>query len=394
VRLDVVTIFPEYLAPLRLSLPGKAQDAGLLDVHIHDLRTWTHDRHRTVDDTPYGGGAGMGMKPEPWGEALDALVPEGEGTVLVVPTPSGEPFTQRLAAELSGADRLVIACGRYEGIDQRVLDHARGRMQVREISIGDYVLNGGEVAALVLTEAVVRLLPGFMGNPESLLEESHGESRLLEYPIYTKPATWRGHDVPPVLLSGDHARVAAWRHDQAVRRTAARRPDLLHPAQAVTVADLQRTEVRTATTGDAGEILSLQLACWVSEALANGTMDIPPLHDDLDAVVASLDRWTTFVLRSAGRLVGSVRGRMDDVGHEVWDVGRLMVAPDLRGRGLGRWLLEYAESAAPPGARRITLFTGARSQENLRLYRRAGYRPEAEQPDPGVVRMWKPIHAG
>jgi tRNA (guanine37-N1)-methyltransferase len=391
VRLDVVTIFPEYLAPLRLSLPGKAQDAGLLDVHVHDLRTWTHDRHRTVDDTPYGGGAGMVMKPEPWGEALDALVPEGDGAVLVVPTPSGEPFTQRLAAELSGADRLVIACGRYEGIDERVLDHARGRMHVREISIGDYVLNGGEVAALVVTEAVVRLLPGFMGNPESLLEESHGESRLLEYPTYTKPVTWRGHDVPPVLLSGDHARIAAWRHDQAVRRTAARRPDLLHPAQAVTVAHLQRTEVRIATTADAGEILSLQLACWVSEALANGTMDIPPLHEDLDAVVASLDRWTTFVLRYAERLIGSVRGRMYD---ETWDVGRLMVAPDLRGRGLGRWLLEYVESAAPPEARRITLFTGARSNENLRLYRRAGYRPGAEQPDPGVVRMSKPIRVG
>ena len=390
-RLDVVTIFPEYLEPLRLSLPGKAQEAGLLDVHVHDLRRWTHDRHRTVDDTPYGGGAGMVMKPEPWGEALDTLAPEGAGTVLVVPTPSGQPFTHRVATELAGADRLVLACGRYEGIDERVLDHARTRMQVREISIGDYVLNGGEAAALVITEAVVRLLPGFMGNPASLVEESHGDSGLLEYPIYTKPASWRGHEVPPVLLSGDHARIAAWRQEQAVRRTAARRPDLLHPTQAVTVGDLQRAEVRTATTADAGEVLTLQLACWVSEAVANGTMDIPPLQEDVEAVVASFERWTTFVLRREGRLVGSVRGRMDG---EAWDVGRLMVAPDLQGRGLGRWLLEYAEAAAPPEARRITLFTGARSDANLRLYRRAGYRRDAEQPDPGVVRMSKRLGGG
>jgi tRNA (guanine37-N1)-methyltransferase len=388
VRLDVVTIFPEYLAPLRLSLSGKAQDAGLLDVHVHDLRTWTHDRHRTVDDTPYGGGAGMVMKPEPWGEALDALVPGDDGTVLVVPTPSGELLTQRLAGELAGADRLVFACGRYEGIDERVLDHARTRMQVREISIGDYVLNGGEVAALVVTEAVVRLLPGFMGNPESLLEESHGESRLLEYPTYTKPATWRGHDVPPVLLSGDHTRIAAWRHDQAVRRTAARRPDLLHPARAVNVADLEQMEVRTATTADAGEILTLQLACWVREAVANEMLDIPPLREDLAGVQTWLESWTTFVVRSGPRLVAAVRARLED---DTWVVGRLMVAPDLRGRGVGRWLLEYAESAAPPEARRITLLTGAGSHQNLRLYKRAGYRRDAEQPDPGVVRMSKRV---
>jgi tRNA (guanine37-N1)-methyltransferase len=218
VRVDVVSIFPEYLAPLRLSLAGKAQDSGVLDVRVHDLRDWTHDRHRTVDDTPYGGGAGMVMRPEPWGEALDALATDG--AVLVVPTPSGEPFTQALATELATVEHLVFACGRYEGIDQRVLDEAATRMTVREVSLGDYVLNGGEVAALVVTEAVARLLPGFMGNPDSLSEESHGEGGLLEYPVYTKPASWRGHDVPPVLLSGDHARIAAWRHDQACTRAA------------------------------------------------------------------------------------------------------------------------------------------------------------------------------
>jgi tRNA (guanine37-N1)-methyltransferase len=227
-RIDLVSIFPDYLAPLDLSLAGKAQRSGLLQVHVHDLRRWTHDRHHTVDDTPYGGGAGMVMKPEPWGEALDEISAAGAGDpLLLVPTPSGEQLTQEIAEQLSREDRLVFACGRYEGIDQRVVDHARTRMRVREISIGDYVLNGGEVAALVVVEAVVRLLPGFMGNPESLAEESHGGDGLLEYPVYTKPASWRGLDVPEVLLSGHHGQVARWRRDQALRRTAERRPDLI-----------------------------------------------------------------------------------------------------------------------------------------------------------------------
>ncbi len=227
-RIDVVSIFPDYLSPLNLSLAGKAQASGLLEVRVHDLRRWTHDRHHTVDDTPYGGGAGMVMKPEPWGEALDEISAAGAGDpLLLVPTPSGEPLTQRLAEELSREDWLVFACGRYEGIDQRVMEHARTRMRVREVSIGDYVLNGGEVAALVVVEAVVRLLPGFMGNPESLAEESHGGDGLLEYPVYTKPPSWRGLDVPEVLFSGHHAQIARWRRDQALRRTAERRPDLI-----------------------------------------------------------------------------------------------------------------------------------------------------------------------
>jgi tRNA (guanine37-N1)-methyltransferase len=392
VRIDVVTIFPEYLQPLTLSLPGKAQEAGLLEVRVHDLRGWTHDRHRTVDDTPYGGGAGMVMKPEPWGEALDELVPAGDEAVLVVPTPSGAPFTQRVAAELATAQRLVFACGRYEGIDQRVLDHAAARMRVCELSIGDYVLNGGEVAALVVTEAVARLLPGFLGNPASLREESHGAAGLLEYPVYTKPATWRELPVPPVLLSGDHARIDAWRHEQALRRTAARRPDLLHPSQ---ILDLDAAGVplglRLATPADAGELLTLQLACWVSEAVANRTLDIPPLHEEVADVRDWLTRWTTFVVESGSRLVGAVRGCL--VG-DAWEIGRLMVAPDLRGRGLGRFLLGHAESAAPPDARRMSLFTGAASADNLRLYRRAGFRPEREQPDAGLVRLSKTVRRG
>lgn len=229
-RIDLVTIFPEYFAPLQLSLVGKAIDAGLVEVGVHDLRGWTHDRHRTVDDTPYGGGAGMVLKPDPWGEAFDELIPEGgPAPVLVVPTPAGRPFRQQAAVELAQADWLMFACGRYEGIDARVVDYARTRMEVRELSLGDYVLNGGEVAALAMVEAVVRLIPGVVGNPESLVEESHGAEMdgLLEYPVYTKPATWRGIDVPAVLLSGHHGEVAKWRAEQALRITAERRPDLL-----------------------------------------------------------------------------------------------------------------------------------------------------------------------
>jgi tRNA (guanine37-N1)-methyltransferase len=227
-RIDVVSIFPDYLSPLNLSLAGRAQASGLLEVHVHDLRQWTHDRHRTVDDTPYGGGAGMVMKPEPWGEALDDIAAAAAGDpLLLVPTPSGESLTQGMAEELSRESWLVFACGRYEGIDQRVVDHYRGRVRVREVSIGDYVLNGGEVAALVVVEAVVRLLPGFMGNPESLAEESHGGEGLLEYPVYTKPPSWRGLDVPEVLFSGHHSQIARWRRDQALLRTAERRPDLI-----------------------------------------------------------------------------------------------------------------------------------------------------------------------
>ena len=228
-RIDIFSIFPAYFDVLELSLAGKARDRGLLDVAVHDLRGWTHDRHRTVDDTPYGGGAGMVMKPEPWGEALDSVEVGPGGATLVVPTPAGERLTQPLARELATREHLVFACGRYEGIDQRVVEHAAGRFEVREISVGDYVLNGGEVAALAICEAVVRLLPGFMGNAESLVEESH-EDGLLEAPVYTKPASWRGHDVPAVLLSGDHGAIAGWRHDQSVRRTAQRRPDLLSPS--------------------------------------------------------------------------------------------------------------------------------------------------------------------
>jgi tRNA (guanine37-N1)-methyltransferase len=230
VRVDVLTIFPDYLAPLRLSLIGRAIDDGLIDLRVHDLRAWTTDKHRTVDDSPYGGGAGMLMRPEPWGAALDALLssePDANHDVhVVVPTPSGEPFTQRLAQDLSRVPRLVFACGRYEGIDQRVLDDLGSRAHVTEISLGDFVVNGGEVAVLAVVEAIARLLPGVIGNAESLVHESHADG-LLEGPAYTKPPEWRGRRVPDVLVSGNHAQIERWRRDESLRRTATRRPDLL-----------------------------------------------------------------------------------------------------------------------------------------------------------------------
>jgi tRNA (guanine37-N1)-methyltransferase len=234
VRIDVVTIFPEYLAPLRLSLIGRAVDDGLLDLHVHDLRDWTSDRHRTVDDSPYGGGPGMLMRPEPWGDALDAVLGDDPDVRVVVPTPGGVPFSQALAHELAAEPRLVFACGRYEGVDQRVLDEAARRARVTEVSLGDYVLNGGEVAVLAVVEAVARLLPGVIGNADSLVDESHAGG-LLEAPGYTKPASWRDHEVPAVLLSGDHARIARWRRDESLRRTASRRPDLLAALDAATL---------------------------------------------------------------------------------------------------------------------------------------------------------------
>ncbi|QJY50180.1 tRNA (guanosine(37)-N1)-methyltransferase TrmD [Pseudonocardia broussonetiae] len=224
-RIDVVTIFPGYLAPLREALLGRAIEAGLVELGVHDLRDWTHDVHQAVDDSPYGGGPGMVMRPQVWGEALDAVLGDAPAR-LVVPTPAGRPFTQATAQAWAGEERLVFACGRYEGIDQRVVDAYAQRMPVDEVSIGDYVLVGGEVAVLVMVEAVVRLLPGVLGNPVSAQEDSFSDG-LLEGPAYTRPVSWRGLDVPDVLRSGNHAAIARWRRDRALERTAARRPDLL-----------------------------------------------------------------------------------------------------------------------------------------------------------------------
>lgn len=245
-RFDILTIFPDFFAPLDLSLMGKARETGLIDVHVRDLRDWTTDRHRTVDDTPFGGGAGMVMRPDIWGKAIDYAfsaslntqnTSQANGTdtnaqrtrrVLAIPTPSGIRITQKLAQDLATADQIVFACGRYEGIDQRVADHYREQeYEVIEFSLGDYVLNGGEVAAMVLIEAVGRLLDGFMHNPESLAEESHTDSGLLEYPAYTRPRVWEGLEVPAVLMAGDHGAIERWRRDQSLIRTASRRPDMI-----------------------------------------------------------------------------------------------------------------------------------------------------------------------
>lgn len=257
-RIDVVSIFPEYLAPLELSLIGKARQDGLLDLRVHDLRDFTTDKHRSVDDTPYGGGAGMVMKPEPWAQALaavaaaavagsgeaaggaEATAAEPAKPVLIVPSPAGERFNQALAHELAEEDQLVFACGRYEGIDERVIEWAEEHFTVRPMSLGDYVLNGGEVAVLAMVEAIGRLLPGVVGNPESLVEESHSDG-LLEYPVYTKPASWRDRDVPAVLLSGNHGKIAQWRRHEQYRRTAERRPDLLETFDAGKLPRADRT---------------------------------------------------------------------------------------------------------------------------------------------------------
>lgn len=410
-RLDVLTIFPDYLAPLDLSLVGKAREAGTLDLAVHDLRDWTTDRHRSVDDTPFGGGAGMVMRPDVWGAALDDVLAhgapapgdEGAEVVLLVPTPAGEPFSQRVAAELAAAQRLVIACGRYEGIDARVTRHyaERAGVRVREVSIGDYVLNGGEVAALVITEAVVRLLPGVLGNPYSLVEESHGEAGLLEYPSYTKPPEWRGLAVPEVLRSGHHGRVAAWRREQALRRTAHRRPDLLERLDATELdrderrvlgglgwyrpagaLRLQPIEVRDAVRRDAAALADLAavtfpLACppslpaeavaaFIAEALSTAAMA---------GYLADEDRLLLVAAPATGEhLLGYTMlvEQPDAAGEVVLD--KCYVHPDHLGSGLADSLLRASiERAVGRGATRMVLGTNVANRRAQRFYTRHGF---------------------
>jgi tRNA (guanine37-N1)-methyltransferase len=283
-RYDVVSIFPEYLAPLELSLIGKARRSGLLELTIQDLREFATDRHRTVDDTPYGGGAGMVMKPEPWALALERTLAEAperepadrapsaeqlpwaEGApaasegedrrpLLVVPSPAGHVFTQRTAESFAREEHIVFACGRYEGIDERVLDWAAERFRVLPVSLGDYVLNGGEVAVMAMVEATARLIPGVIGNPESLVEESHAAG-LLEYPVYTKPGVWRERPVPEVLLSGNHARIARERRDWQLERTARRRPDLVEalPEESLDRRDREVLDTLREAGGPGGDV--------------------------------------------------------------------------------------------------------------------------------------------
>jgi tRNA (guanine37-N1)-methyltransferase len=400
--IDVVTIFPEYLGPLDLSLIGKARRDGLIELRVHDLRHFTHDRHRSVDDTPYGGGAGMVMKPQPWAEALDDVVASGADGArprLVVPGPGGMPFSQAMARELAEEPWLAFACGRYEGIDERVYEHAAEDLglEVSVVSLGDYVLNGGEVAVLAIVEAVARLLPGVVGNAQSLVEESHQDG-LLEYPVYTKPAAWESapgvvRDVPPVLRSGDHRAIAGWRHAQRLVRTAARRPDLLHPSQVAGAGAgtdaLSGLDVALANAADAPELMVLQRACWLPEIATRRGHWTGPL-EPLDEVVADVERWRTWIFRAGGRLVASVRGRPAPDDPSTWQLGRLMVAPDLQGRGLGRALLAFGEAQAPPDTAAYWLNTCAGNERNLRIYRKAGYRVQpGEGAFPGTVDLAK-----
>ncbi|MFV0461915.1 MAG: tRNA (guanosine(37)-N1)-methyltransferase TrmD [Nostocoides sp.] len=423
-RIDIVTIFPDYLAPLKLSLIGKARREGLLDIRVHDLRASTHDRHHSVDDAPFGGGAGMVMRPQPWAEALARITggpTEADSRVrtqgapgspdapavphLIVPGPGGTPFTQQLAGALAKEPWLAFACGRYEGIDERVYEHAAARMPVSVMSLGDYVLNGGEVAVLAMVEAIGRLLPGVIGNAESLIEESH-EDGLLEYPVYTRPAVWDDHgtarEVPPVLLSGDHAAIAVWRHQQRLDRTAERRPDLL-PISA-TIMSAQDWRVAPADPADAAELLVLQRACWLPEGREADSWQIPALLESLDEVAASLvaaSGWTTWLARTPtagddpGRLVGSVRARRRPGEEPTWEISRLMLAPDVQDRGLGQALLRLAENQAPPGIRRFCLLIGAVSARQRWIYGKAGYRrAPGESGGPGTLELTKRVAGG
>lgn len=425
-RIDVVSIFPDYLAALDLSLVGKARRAGLLDVAVHDLRDWTDDRHRTVDDTPAGGGAGMVMRPDVWGAALDDVLdtPAGEPparTVLVVPTPAGEVFTQRVAEELAGADRLVLACGRYEGIDARVAQDyaARPDVVVRELSIGDYVLGGGEVAALVLVEAVTRLLPGVLGNPASLVEESHGAAGLLEYPVFTRPLSWRGHQVPPVLTSGHHGEIARWRRDRAIDRTAERRPDLLADLDPdaldrgdrrrlvdhgwyVAPGGLRRTVLRPATEDDAAALAALAaetfpLACppaldeqaiseFIGTHLAEDSMRryladpgrIVLLAADVET--GTLLGYTMVVLGSpaptdaARDAVRDGSDAADSAADSAAELSKCYLRAEVQGSGLAAGLVvRSVTAAAERGATSLWLGTNVANRRARKFYRRQGF---------------------
>lgn len=424
-RFDVITVFPEYLSALNLSLLGKASSGGTLRIDVHDLRDWTADRHRTVDDTVVGGGAGMVMKPDVWGTALDDVlaleIPEpGDGgrTVLAIPTPSGTPLQQRMVEDLARADRIVIACGRYEGIDARVAEHYASRVEVLEYSIGDYVLNGGEAAALVLIEAVGRLIPGVVGNPRSLEEESHGAAGLLEYPVHTRPIEWRGLRVPDVLLTGHHARIERWRRDRALERTATRRPDMLRALSreqllsgdagvltglgwASTPAGPRRLTMREATPQDAAALAELAAATF---PLAN-----PPSakQEDIDAFIAThltparfaeyladSARYLLLVAEVDGGLAGytlSVVPRTADEAPYAADVAAIVparpaaelskvyVRAELHGSGISAALLDRTlrrlESLRVEGQpiAAVWLGTNARNRRARRFYERSGF---------------------
>lgn len=474
-RIDVVTIFPDYLRALDLSLIGKAIDAGKLQLGIHDLRDWTQDRHNTVDDTPAGGGAGMVMRPDVWGKALDQVLalpltaaPVAEPTyladaqsvpaapapdplaapsplaapaettepgktaphgaqeplhrrVLVIPTPSGQVFTQRVAEELADADQLVFACGRYEGIDARVAEHYQSAgYQVRELSIGDYVLNGGEVATLVMVEAIARLIPGVIGNPTSLVEESHAASGLLEYPVYTRPVSWRGLELDPDLLGGNHKLIARRRRDQALTRTATRRPDMiarLNPATldradrallaqlgwaALDGEHFERIKLRPARAEEIEALVQLGRAtfpdacpAFLSDDDVQAFMDATFTPEQVASWVNSDDAALIVAERVAsGQLLGYVlveRDLPDGANELVTDprprclesysqaelgyVCKLYLLPSVRGGGIAGALMDQAKKAAAAwGVKTMWLATHETNRRAQKLYKRYGFK--------------------
>ena len=474
-RIDGVTIFPDYLRALDLSLIGKAIDAGKLQLGIHDLRDWTQDRHNTVDDTPAGGGAGMVMRPDVWGKALDQVLalpltaaPVAEPTyladaqsvpaapapdplaapsplaapaettepgktaphgaqeplhrrVLVIPTPSGQVFTQRVAEELADADQLVFACGRYEGIDARVAEHYQSAgYQVRELSIGDYVLNGGEVATLVMVEAIARLIPGVIGNPTSLVEESHAASGLLEYPVYTRPVSWRGLDLDPDLLGGNHKLIARRRRDQALTRTATRRPDMiarLNPATldrvdrallaqlgwaALDGEHFERIKLRPARGEEIEALVQLGRAtfpdacpAFLSDDDVQAFMDATFTPEQVASWVNSDDAALIVAERVAsGQLLGYVlveRDLPDGANELVTDprprclesysqaelgyVCKLYLLPSVRGGGIAGALMDQAKKAAAAwGVKTMWLATHETNRRAQKLYKRYGFK--------------------
>ena len=424
-RFDLISIFPEYFAPLTLSLMGKAEDAGLVSLASHDLREWARGKHRSVDDTPYGGGAGMVMRADVWARALDEVLatplgadaaeetPASFRRVLAIPTPSGTPLTQSLVEDLAHADQIVVACGRYEGIDARVAAHYRGAgMEVLEFSIGDYVLNGGEVAAMVLTEAVARLLDGFMGNPDSLVEESHSGAGLLEYPVFTKPREFRSLEVPEVLLGGNHAAIERWRRDRAIERTVAVRPDLALSLDAASLSQpdraklascgvaypragaAERLEVRLAQLEDTVAVSELAARTFPDACPANLPQDAIEEHiatqlsaDVFDALISDPGRHRLFVAEVWGGLVGYV---LTHVGSEALPVdlvrpGRVeagsaylskcYVDEAWRGSGIADVLLERAVAdAGQAGHRAIVLGTNRGNKAARAFYKRHGFR--------------------
>lgn len=430
VRFDLISIFPDYFASLRLSLMGKAEDAGLVQLQAHDLRDWASGKHRSVDDTPYGGGAGMVMRADVWARALDEVlsVPltrgDGERTdasprrILAIPTPSGTPLTQARVEDLARAHQIIVACGRYEGIDARVAEHYRGSgVEVVEFSIGDYVLNGGEVAAMVLTEAVARLLEGFMGNPDSLVEESHSGAGLLEYPVYTKPREFRSLEIPEVLLGGNHAAIERWRRDRAIEKTVRVRPDLAlrldsssltHEDRAALAAcgiaypragAAERLEIRLATLEDTVAVSELGARTFPDACPANLPREAIDEHiatqlsvDVFEALICAPDHHRLFVAEVWGGLIGYVLTHVGAHGlpSELVRPGRVeegsaylskcYVDEAWRGSGVADALLERAVADAREiGHVAVVLGTNRGNKTAQAFYKRHGFRKRSSR---------------